>query len=286
MSPDKERMGPVGTFTDKVALVTGAASGLGRALTVELAHAGADVIAVDVDADGLERTCAIVSDAGRRCISRRVDVSVRVEMEALADWALGEWGRVDILVNNAGVGVGGKLADIPLDDFEWIVGINLMGEVYGTRLFLPQMLERGSGHIVNVSSLSGLVLLPFHLPYTTTKFALTGFSQALWAELRHHGVGVTLVCPGAIKTNIMRNSRIYAKTGAQESAGQRFIERIEQGGKAPEEVARMVLRAVERNRFLCLTGREAYMLYYLTRISPGLVRRIVAILTKAVSKEE
>lgn len=273
-------------FTNKIALVTGAASGLGKALAVELAYAGADIVAVDVDAEGLERTCAIVSDAGRRCVAKRVDVSSRAEMESLAGWVLSEWGRVDILVNNAGVGIGGELAEIPLDDFDWIVGINLMGEVYGTRLFLPGMLERRSGHIVNVSSLSGLVLLPFHLPYTTTKFALTGFSQALWAEVRHQGVGVTLVCPGAIKTNIMKNSRIYTRTAAQQGAGQKFIERIEQGGKEPEEVARMVLRAVERNRFLVLSGPEAYVLYYLTRVSPWLVRTIVAFLTKAVSREK
>lgn len=273
-------------FAGKVALVTGAALGLGRALAVELAYAGADVVAVDIDVDGLERTCAIALDAGRRCVARRADVSSRAEMEALAESVLAEFGRVDILVNNAGVGVGGELADIPLDDFEWIVGINLMGEVYGTRLFLPQMLERGSGHIVNVSSLSGLVLLPFHIPYTTTKFALTGFSQALWAELGHHGVGVTLVCPGAIRTNIMANTRVHVRTGGQEGFGGRWKDLLEKGGKEPEEVARMVLRAIERNRFLCLTGREAYVLYYLTRLSPGLVRRIVAFVTKALSKEK
>jgi len=271
-------------FTGKVALVTGAASGLGRALAVELAQAGADVIAVDIDEGGLERTRDIVSGAGRRCFTRRVDVSDRTEMEALAEWVFAEVGRVDILVNNAGVGVGGELVRIPMDDIEWIVGINLMGEVYGTRLFLPQMMERGSGHVVNVASLSGLVLLPFHIPYTTTKFALNGFSQALWAEARRYGVGVTLVCPGAVKTNIMKNTRIYAGTAQQEGLGGRFARIIEEGGKEPEDVAKKVLRAVERDRFLVLVGAEAYALYYLTRISPGFVRRVVALITRLVSK--
>jgi NAD(P)-dependent dehydrogenase (short-subunit alcohol dehydrogenase family) len=266
-------------FAGKVALVTGAASGLGRALAIELAKAGSDLVAVDVDEQGLGQTASMVESVGSRCMARRVDVSSRSEMEGLAADVLGDWGRVDVLVNNAGVGVGGELKDIPLDDFEWIVGINLMGEVYGTRLFLPQMVERGSGHIVNVSSLSGLVLLPFHIPYTTTKFGLYGFTEALWAETRRFGIGVTVVCPGAIRTNIMANTRVSAATAGEEAFGDRWKGLLDRAGKEPDEVARMVLRAVERGRFLVLTGPEAYLFYYLRRLAPGMMRSIVAAVT-------
>ncbi|MBU1671800.1 MAG: SDR family NAD(P)-dependent oxidoreductase [Actinobacteria bacterium] len=271
-------------FTDKISLVTGAGSGLGRAIAVELARRGATVVGVDLDVDGLAETAQITEGAQGMCVSRCADVSVRARMEDLAGEVLSEFGRVDILVNNAGVGVGGELVQVPLEDFEWIVGINLMGEVYGTRLFLPGMIERGSGHIVNVASLSGLVPLPFHLPYTTTKYALVGFSEMLAVEVRRHGVGVTLVCPGAIRTNIMKGTRTPpGGDPGQERFKERWAARLEKGGMRPEEVALKVLAAVEKGRFLCLTGREAYLLYYFHRLAPGLMRRIVGVVNDRVS---
>ena len=264
--------------------MTGAASGLGRALAVEFARAGSDVVIADVDEAGLGETASMVEEAGSRCMARRVDVSSRAQMEAFSREVLSGWGRVDILVNNAGVGVGGELKDVPLDDIEWIVGVNLMGEIYGTRLFLPQMIERGGGHIVNVGSLSGLVLLPFHLPYTTTKFGLTGFSEALWAETRRCGVGVTLVCPGAIKTNIMTSTRLSAATSGQEKMGDSWARLLEKGGKEPQEVARRILAAVRDGKFLVFTGAESYALYYLRRLAPGLMRRLAAVITRLASR--
>ncbi|MFW6113466.1 MAG: SDR family NAD(P)-dependent oxidoreductase [Actinomycetota bacterium] len=271
-------------FAGKIVLVTGAASGIGRGVALAFARAGADLVLVDLEGERLCETAALVEGAGSRCLVKRVDVSSRMEMEAMAEGVLSDWGRVDILVNNAGVGVGGELVNIPIEDLEWIVGINLMGEIYGTSLFLPQMIERGEGHIVNVASLSGLVLLPFHLAYTTTKFGLTGFSTALWAEVRRHGVGVTLVCPGAVKSNIMEHTRTYAGGKRQEEATERFGRLLQERGKSPGEAAVFILDSVAGNKFLCLMGFEAYLLYYLTRLSPGFMRRLVALITRLISR--
>lgn len=268
-------------FNGKRALVTGAASGLGRCLATDLAERGADVVVIDVNEEGLRETAAMVEAKGRRCLARRVDVSDYAAMRAMAEEVISDWGGVDILVNNAGVGVGGELADIPIEDFEWIVGINLMGEVYGTRLFLPGMIERGRGHIVNVASLSGLVVLPLHLPYTTTKFALVGFSEALWIELKRRGIGVTMICPGAIRTNIMDSTRTHEGEGMQFARKWQGV--LQKMGKEPEEVSRIALRAVERDRFMALTGPEAYLLYYMKRLAPGLQRRIVAAITGRIA---
>ena len=272
-------------FIGKVALVTGAASGLGRAIAVAFAEAGSDLVVADVDEVGLKETAGMVEAAGGRCMRQRVDVSDREQMEEMAEAVLEKFGRVDILVNNAGVAVGGELSDIPIEDIEWIVGVNLMGEVYGTRLFLPGMVERGRGHIVNVSSLSGLAVLPFHIPYTTTKFGITGFTEALWIEAGRHGVGVTLVCPGAIKTAIMSKARLHASDAVRERVEGWWTRRLEERGSDPEEVARRVLDAVRRNRFLLITGFESHLLYNLRRLFPGLTRRLVAAVTRLISRK-
>ena len=270
-------------FTGKVAVVTGAGSGLGRAIAVELASAGATVAAVDIDSTGLDGTSAIAANYAGGCVARCADVSLRSEMELLADQVHEEFGRVDILVNNAGVGVGGEMANISLDDFEWIVGINLMGGVYGTRLFLPRMIERGSGHIVNISSISGLVPLPFHIPYTTTKYAIAGFSEVLAMEVERHGIGVTLGCPSGINTNIIQHTRLPSdRTPGQEKFLEQF-EKLIKGGMQPEEVAKKVLFSIEKNRFLCLAGKEAYALYYAHRLAPGLMRRVARAVTDRTS---
>ena len=271
-------------FAGKVVLVTGASGGLGRGIAVAFAGAGAELILVDIDEAGLSETADRLGRMGAKCLTRVVDVSNRAGMEALADEVLSRYAGVDVLVNNAGVGVGGELKDIPLDDMEWIVGINLMGEIYGTRLFLPRMIERGNGHIVNISSLSGLVLLPFHIAYTTTKFGITGFSYALWAEARRYGIGVTLVCPGAIRTGILERTRGHFAPGGQEKTLERFSSLLERRGMDPEEAGRRVVEAVAKNRFLLLTGFESYLLYYFWRLFPGLMLRVVAKITGAASR--
>ncbi len=271
-------------FSGKTALVTGAASGLGRALAVSLAEAGADVALVDVDEDGLQDTAAMVQECGVRCQAWLVDVSKWEDMESMAGEVLDSWDHIDILMNNAGVGVGGELKDVPIESIEWITGINLKGEIYGTKLFLPRMIERKQGHIVNVASLSALAVLPFHIAYTTTKFGLAGFSEALWCEMRRHGIGVTLVCPAAIKTNIMAGTRGYAVSKGQKQLETKWADLLAKTGMEPEEAAGSILRAIEENRFLLLLGKEAHILYHLRRFFPNLVRHMVAAITSRLAR--
>jgi NAD(P)-dependent dehydrogenase (short-subunit alcohol dehydrogenase family) len=278
------RSDKVNGFAGKIVLVTGAASGLGRGIAMAFARAGSDLVLVDIDQEGLLETAAMVEDTGSRSLVKMVDVSDREGMEIMAGEVLSDWGRVDILINNAGVGVGGELHDIPLDSVDWIVGINLLGEIYGTRLFLPQMIERGGGHIVNVASLSGLVLLPLHICYTTTKYGITGFTEALWAEARRHGIGVSLVCPGAVSTNIMEHTRGYTSTERQKDSEERWEHILTQRGMDPEEAGRRVLEAVARKKFLVLLRPEAYLLYYIKRLFPGLVLRVNAAISRYLSK--
>lgn len=273
-----------GSFAGKVVLITGAASGLGRSLAKGFAQAGCDLIMVDMNEAGLREAASMVEALGRRALVRRVDVSSWAEMSEMAQDVLDEWGRVDILVNNAGVFVGGELKDVPIEDIEWITGINLMGEIYGTRLFLPQMVERKEGHVVNVASLSALVVLPGHIAYTTTKYGLAGFSEALWAETRRHGIGVTLVCPGGMKTNIVNNTRVHMSSPGQKKFEEKFRDLISNKSMEPDKAAALVIRAVERNRFLVLLGFEAYLLYYVKRLAPGLARRLAGAATTLIAK--
>jgi len=275
----KSRKDDPALFEGKITLVTGAASGFGRGIALAFARAGSDLVLADINEEGLRETARMVEDAGRKVLTRRVDVSDRTEMEKFTQEVLSEWGRVDVLVNNAGVGVGGELVNIPLDDIEWITGINLMGEIYGTRLFLPQMLERGEGHVVNVGSLSSLVVLPLHIAYTTAKFGVGGFSEALWVECHRRGVGVTLVCPGAISTNIVTNTRASASNERQRKFTERYENMLQEKGMHPEKAGQLVVEAVARDRFLLLIGSEAYFMYYLRRLFPNFVRRLVSAAT-------
>jgi len=259
----------------KVVLITGAASGLGRELALSFAGEGSDLVLVDIDTEQLSETAAMTERLGARTMSRKVDVSSYEAMSELADEVLTELGRVDVLVNNAGVGVGGGLQTIPVEDIEWIIGINLMGEVYGTRAFLPQMVERKAGYVINVASLSGLVALPGHIAYTTSKFGIVGFSQSLWAEVRRHGIGVTLVCPGGMKTNIISHTRMHAENERQRKFQDRFAE-ILNNGMDPRDAADRVMKAVKKGRFLVLLGPEAYLMYYINRVFPMFIMRVTA----------
>lgn len=206
------------SFRGRVVAITGAASGIGRALAIDLAQRGADLALCDVSEDGLAETAAAVERTGRQVTTDRVDVSDRAAVYAWAEKVVADHGRVDGIVNNAGVSLTDTIEHLDYDDFEWIVGINFWGVVYGTKAFLPHLLERGDGWIVNVSSVFGIIAVPSQAAYNATKFAVRGFTECLRQELDGSGVSVSCVHPGGIKTNIARGGRFRRSSEGFETA--------------------------------------------------------------------
>jgi short-subunit dehydrogenase len=261
----------VRSFENKVAVVTGAGSGIGRALAQELARRGADLALADMREAGLADTAASIAATGRRVTTHVVDVADAARMEALAEAVMAAHGRVELLVNNAGVSVTGTFEEQSLDDWRWIVGVNFWGVVHGCKFFLPHLRKNAEAHIVNLSSMLGFIGMPTQSSYCATKFAVRGLSEALWAELHGSGIGVTSVHPGGVKTNIVRASR-----SADPSAKQQLAERIDRMAMAPEKAALRILRAVERNDMRVVICPEARITEWVKRLSPVRVHRLVA----------
>jgi len=260
-------------FAGKLALVTGAGSGIGRETALAFARAGADLVLCDVNPAGLEETATAARAAGRRVLARRVDVACRDEMRDFAAAVHAEHPAVDVLVNNAGVALGGGFLDTTLEDWDWIVGINLLGVVHGCHFFLPPMVARRAGHVVNVSSAAGYLATGQLAAYSATKFAVFGLSEALRDEFLPHGIGVTAVCPGLINTPITSAARMRGPAATPEARAA-LIDVYRRRNYGPERVAANILKAVARRRAVAPISAEAWVMYVMKRISPGLTARI------------
>ena len=254
----------------KVAAVTGAASGIGRALAEVLAQRGCALALADIDPAGLAETAARVRGAGRPVSTHVGDVADWDAVVAWADAAVGEHGGVDLVVNNAGVSVTATLEEQSIEDLRWIVGVNFWGVVHGCKAFLPHLRHRPEGHLVNVSSLFGIIGLPTQSSYCATKFAVRGLSEALWAELADAGIRVTVVHPGGVRTILVRASR-----SADADAKERMIERFERRALAPGVVAEQIVRGVERDALRVRVCRETYVVDWAKRLFPSGVHRLV-----------
>jgi len=254
------------SFQGRHTLITGAASGIGRATALTLARRGARLSLVDIDPRGLASTAAMVRAIGGEAHETReyvVDVANAAAVEELAMSVARESGPVDVLVNNAGVAVVAPFTRTSAADWEWILGVNLWGPIRLTRALLPAMIERGSGHVVVVASLAGLVGAPGMVAYSTTKFALVGFTEALRLELADAGIGVTVVCPGFVRTNLSRATR-YDNDGFR-----RFLDDAPSFyGLTKEEVASALADAVESGRREVVLGPEKVG-WWVKRLMPG-----------------
>jgi NADP-dependent 3-hydroxy acid dehydrogenase YdfG len=264
----------VRTLDDKVVVITGAAGGIGRALAVEAAGRRARVAISDVDETGLAETARLAEDAGARDVrSDRLDVADRAAFAAYAGAVAEHFGRVDVVVNNAGVALVGDVEDLDYPDMDWIMGINFWG-------VLPHLIASGDGHLVNMSSLFGLMSVPGQSMYNAAKHGIRGFSEALREELlvAGHPVRVTVVHPGGVATEIVRNARVSDRED-QGRIARLFDERMAR--TSPEDAARVIVeKGVLGGKARLLVGRDAHALHHFARLTGSRYQDVVAAVTK------
>jgi short-subunit dehydrogenase len=266
------------TFDGRVAAITGAGSGIGRALARDLAGRGTELALSDIDDVGLAETVTLCEGSGVKVTSQHLDVADRDAMYAWADTVVSEHGQVNLIFNNAGVALGATIEAMSYEDLEWLMSINFWGVVYGTKAFLPHLKTSGEGHLINLSSVFGLISVPAQSAYNAAKFAVRGFTDALRMELEieHAPVSCTTVHPGGIKTNIARNARMDPSAAALAGGGgaeeaRRNFDKI--ALTSPEKAARQILAAVERDRRRVLVGPDAKVIDLLSRLPAGLYQR-------------
>ncbi|MGB0920956.1 MAG: SDR family NAD(P)-dependent oxidoreductase [Alphaproteobacteria bacterium] len=252
---------------DKVAIVTGAASGMGRDLAVQLAERGAKAVVIcDVNEAELAKTEEMVKRLQVPVLSRKVDVADRTAVETLAEDTISQFGGVDLMFNNAGVATGSTAQDAKYEDIEWLMGINFWGVIYGTKAVLNHMLEKGEGHIINTSSIFGFIGVPSQTAYCAAKFGVRGYTESLIHELEGLDVHATTVHPGGIKTNIAANARMDPTTGVDKADAAANFEKLARTTSA--DAAKVILNGVEKNKKRVMIGGDAHVITRMVRYFP------------------
>jgi NAD(P)-dependent dehydrogenase (short-subunit alcohol dehydrogenase family) len=265
------------TFHGRTAVITGAGSGIGRALALELARIGACLALSDIDADGLAHTVERCRTRGAEVRGYRLDVADRDAVFAHADEVMKDFGGVALMINNAGVAMSGRVQDTDISDFRWLMDIDFYGVLHGTQAFLPHLIASGDGYLVNISSVFGLIGVPKQAPYNAAKFAVRGLTEALRLEMAVENLPVKVSCvhPGGIRTNIARTAR-----SAPEAADDLSKTFDKLAFTSPERAARVILRGVLRSRPRILIGADAYGISLLPRLLGGRYLPLVASATK------
>jgi short-subunit dehydrogenase len=257
----------------KAVVVTGAASGIGRALAFELAGAGARLALADVDAPRLDEVAAAIRSRGAACITRIVDVASEMDVSALAAEVEQAYGGADIVINNAGVSLVAPVSSLELRDAHWLMGINFWGVVHGCRTFLPQLRAKPEATIVNVSSIFAMVSVPTQSMYNAAKAAVRGFSDALREELRGTGITVLCVHPGGIRTRIVEQARVVDLAGIAASH-EELRERFHADARtSAEDAAKAIVAAIHNGRERLLIGPDAHIIDWLWRMFPARTSR-------------
>lgn len=261
-------------YKDKIAIVTGAGAGIGKSLSLELAKHEAIVIAIGRNTENVENTVTEIQSSGGRAIAIKLDVSVEEDVKKVIDAIYHKHGRIDYLFNIAGISIAGEMRDLSIEDFKKVVEINLMGVIYGTYSAYQIMINQGFGHIVNMSSLAGLLPFPAKTPYATTKHAIVGLTSTLRHEAAALGVKVSLVCPGLVETDIWKNTPIKKinKELAVDYVKENFFTKIIKKQMAtPETSAKLILKGVARNKAILTFPFHARLCWLIYRLSPILM---------------
>ncbi len=269
-------------FKNKVAAITGAGSGMGRSLAVLLASRGCHVAVSDINEAGLAETVKLLNGSGVKVTSQKLDVSNKDAVFAWADQVVKDHGKVNLIFNNAGVALGSAVDGGSYEDLEWIMNINFWGVVHGTKAFLPYLKDAGEGHIINTSSVFGLMAVPSQSAYNASKFAVRGFTEALRQELEMQKVNVsaTSVHPGGIKTNIARAARMDTsvnKLGLSTNSTKKFEKLFK---TTADEAAAVIIRGVEKNDRRILIGKDAVAIDLMVRFFPSAYQKLVSMSSK------
>lgn len=267
------------TLNDKVVVITGAGSGIGQALAHQMAAAGAKLALNDWQEDDLAATVeAIHAEYDADVMTQSFDVA---DLSAFTDFknaVVDKFGQVDVVINNAGVALSQTIEDVSIEDFEWIMGVNFWGMVYGTKLFLPELKQQKEASLVNVSSVFGLISVPTQGTYNASKFAVRGITEALWAEL--HGTKVTAlsVLPGGIKTNIAKNAKFFIDPNGGKNRDKGLVAFDKNTHTTPEKAAELIVQAIKKRKKQLLIGTDAHIISRIQRLNPinywSIIRRL------------
>lgn len=258
-------------FENQLVLITGAGSGIGRATALAFGKLGARLILCDLKSAGLKETVKLLDNPDAAVSLETVNVADWAAMQKLADRVHSEHGTLDVLVNNAGVATAGDFLSTPIEDWNWVMSINLMGVVHGCKAFGARMAEQGSGHIINVASAAGYYAAPDMSAYSASKHAVMGLSESLRIEMAAKGIGVSAICPGIINTNIVAAGRMH---GATAKAQDKLVRLYKKRNYGPEHVADAIVGAVVHNRGVVPVSPEAWALYAGKRLAAGTMDRM------------